>query len=266
MMLAVLTSCRTAVCGEPKNDLPFYEAIMGIIQPLEYSGFPVMVRPQVNLSVDFDRRAWSLQNIHDYDAQGGIILEQGHYGLCAELATYLYEKLKPMLDARFEVKFAMATESGFFSAENSNHIVLLMVDRASHEAYLIDPSFHKYAKIRDLPEYHVLDIQDSLGFIKDKSHDVSFFVDQAIPLYIKDDFLLSFSVIAVDGKFNRDNFLFVVSANRRNKFWGRDILAVGRRRGQLDDFEDKFLLQQLLTADQIKILESKFNDWLQQIR
>ena len=56
---------------------------------------------------------------------------------------------------------------------------------------------------------------------------------------MKDDFLLSFAVIAVDGKFDRDNFFFVVSANRRNKFWGRDILVVGRRNGQFEDFEDK---------------------------
>ena len=75
----------------------------------------------------------------------------------------------------------------------------------------MDPSFHKYGKIKDMPEYHVLDIQDTLGFTKNKSHDVSFFVDQAMPVYDKDDFLLSFAVIAVDGKFDRDNFCFVVS-------------------------------------------------------
>ena len=197
-LIAVLIVCpRTAVC----DSLPYYDAIMNIIRPLEYSGLPVMVKPQVNLSVDFNTRTWTLQNIHEYDAQGAVILEQGRYGLCAELATYLYEKLTPLLGPRFEAKFAMVTESGFFSAENSNHIVLLMVDRATHEVYLIDPSFHKYGKIKDLPEYHVLDVQDTLGFIKDKSHDVSFFIDQAIPLYVKDDFLLSFAVIAVDGKF-----------------------------------------------------------------
>jgi len=91
-------------------------------------------------------------------------------------------------------------------------------------------------------------------------------VDQAIPLYVKDDFLLSFAVIAVDGKFDRDNFRFVVSANRRDKFWGRDILAVGRRNKQFEYFEDKDYLRQLLTADQIKILEDKFNSWLKLIR
>src|SRR5208283_1074347 len=266
LMAAFIGYPHTAVSDSPKNDLPYYDAVMNIIRPLAYSGFPVMVKPEVNLSVDFTTRTWTLQNIHEYDAQGVVILEQGRYGLCAELATYLYEKLKPILSPRFEVKFAMATESGFFSAENSNHIVLLMVDRATHEVYLMDPSFHKYGKIKDMPEYHVLDIQDTLGFIKNKSHDVSFFVDQAMPLYVKDDFLLSFAVIAVDGKFNRDNFCFVVSANRRNKFWGRDILAVGRRNGQFEDFEDKDYLQQLLTADQIKILEDKFNSWLKLIR
>ena len=258
LITAIVGYPHTGICEE----LPFYDAIMKIIQPLEYSGFPVMVKPRVGLKVDFAQRTWILQNIHEYDAQGVVVLEQGRYGLCAELATYVYEKIKPLLNARFEVMFAMATESGFFAADKSNHIVLLMVDRALHEAYLIDPSFHKYARMKDLPEYHVLDIQDSLFFEKDKSPDISFFVDQAIPLYIKEDFLLSFSVISVDGKFDRDNFLFVVSAQRRYKFSGQDILAVGRRNKKIEDFQNNILLQHLLTPDQIKTLEDKFNSWL----
>ena len=262
ILMAVAIIPQTAFC----DTLPFYDVIMKIIQPLEYSGFPVMVKPRVGLKVDFAQRQWTLQNIHEYDAQGVVVLEEGRYGLCAELATYVYEKIKPLLGVRFEVMFAMATESGFFAADKSNHIVLLMVDRALHEAYLIDPSFHKYARMKDLPEYHVLDIQDTLFFEKDKSPDISFSVDDAIPLYIKEDFLLSFSVISVGGKFDKDNFLFVVSAQRRYKFAGQDILAVGRRNKQLEDFQNKILLQHLLTPDEIKALEDKFNSWLKLMR
>lgn len=264
-LTAVCDPLPVAVKASTHNDLPFYNAIMDIIRPLEYSGFPVMVKPQVTLGVDFAQRTWTLKNIHEYDPQGVVILEQGRYGLCAELATYLYEKLKHLLDGRFEVKFAMVTEAGFFSADKSNHIVLLMVNKAAHEGYLIDPSFHKYAKIKDLPEYHVLDIQDALVFAKDKSHDISFNVDQAIPLYVKDDFLLSFSVTTVDGKFDRDNFLFVVSANRRFKFSGLDILVVGRHNKHFEDFEYKDFLEQLLTKQEIKTLDDKLNSWLKLI-
>jgi hypothetical protein len=238
---------------------------MEIMDPLEYSGVPVMVKPQVTLSIDFDKREWTLHAIHEYDSQGRIILEQGRYGLCAELATFLFEKIKPLLDDRYEVKFAMVSEAGFFAAGQSNHIVLLLVDKPGDQIYLLDPSFHKYAKMQDLPEYHVLNIQDTLSFVKDKSHDVSFGVNQAIPLYIKNDFLLSFAVTFVDGRFDRDNFIFVISAVQRNKFAGRDIVVIGRRNKEFEDFEDKALLTQLLTQDEINTLFDKLKTWIERV-
>lgn len=224
-----------------------------------------MVKPQVGLSVDFGHWTWTLHNIHEYDAQGRVILEQGRFGLCAELATFLFEKIKPMLDARYEVKFAMVTEPGFFASDLSNHIVLLLVDKSDKQAYLIDPSFRKYGKMKDLPQYHVLNIQDTLSFVKDQSHDISFGVDQAIPLYIKNDFLLSFAVTSVDGKFDRDNFIFAISANRRNKFVGRDIVVIGRHNKEFEDFEDKAILDQLLTPEEIKVLFDKLKIWIRQV-
>jgi hypothetical protein len=238
---------------------------MKIIAPLEYSGVPVMVKPQVALSVDFDKRTWTLHNIHEYDLQGGVVLEQGRFGLCAELATFLFEKIRPLLDGRYEIKFAQATEADFFPTDGSNHIVLLLVDKSDKEVYLIDPSFHRYAKMKDLAGYHVLNIQDTLSFVKDKSHDVSFGANQAIPLYIKNDFLLSFSVTSVDGKFDRDNFIFVISANRRYKFAGRDIVIIGRHNKEFEDFEDKVFLNQLLTPEEIKTLFDKLKSWIQQV-
>jgi len=244
---------------------PLYDAIMKIMAPLEYSGVPVMVKPQVVLSVDFNNWQWTLRNIHEYDAQGGVILEQGRFGLCAELATFLFEKIKPLLGGRYEVKFAMVAESGYFSAGQSNHIVLLLVDKSDHQVYLMDPSFHKYARMKDLPEYHVLNIQDTLSFVKDRSRDVSFSVNQAIPLYIKNDVLLSFSVTSVDGRYDKNNFIFVISAMRRYKFAGRDIVVIGRRNKEFEDFEDRSMLNMLLTPDEIKILFDKLKDWIKRV-
>lgn len=264
--MVLLVFCPCIGRGETVPQPPFYDTIMKIISPLQYSGVPVMVKPQVVLSVDFDKRQWTLHNIHEYDSQGVIILEQGRFGLCAELATYLFEKIRPLLNGRYEAKFAMATEAGFFSAEQSNHIVLLLVDKMDKQIYLIDPSFHKYARMKDLAEYHIVNIQDTLSFVKDKSHDVSFGVDQAIPLYIKNDFLLSFSVTSVDGKFDRDNFIFVISANRRNKFVGRDIVLLGRRNKEFEDYENKGMLNLLLTPEEIKVLFDKLKSWIEMIK
>lgn len=260
-LLLILTCPCLGLC-EASEIPPFYKTIMKIIGPLEYSGVPVMVKPQVTLSVDFDHGTWTLHNIHEYDSQGRIVLEGGRFGLCAELATFTFEKIKPLLDGRYEVKFAMVTESGFFAAGQSNHIVLLLGDKADKQIYLIDPSFHKYARLKDLPEYQVQDIKDTLSFVKDRSHDISFNADQAIPLYIKNDFLLSFSVTSVDGKFDRGNFIFVISAMRRYKFAGRDIVVIGRRKRRFEDFEDRRMLNDLLTPDEIKILFDKLKSWI----
>ena len=265
LLIALMAICPCAGICDPLPKPPFYDAIMKIMDPLEYSGVPYMVKPQVSLSVDFKQWSWTLHNIHEYDAQGGVVLEQGRFGLCAELATFLFEKIKPLLGGRYEVKFAMVAESGFFSAGQSNHIVLLLVDRSDHQVYLIDPSFHKYARMKDLPEYHVLNIQDTLSFVKDRSRDVSFSVNQAIPLYIKNDVLLSFSVTSVDGRYDRNNFIFVISAMRRYKFAGRDIVVIGRRNKEFEDFEDRSMLNMLLTQDEIKILFDKLKDWIQRV-
>jgi hypothetical protein len=265
ILTALLALCPCPGMGGRLPDPPFYEAIMKIMAPLEYSGVPVMVKPQVALSVDFQRWTWTLHHIHEYDSQGAVVLAQGRYGLCAELATYLFEKIKPMLGRRYEVKFAMVSEAGFFSSDQSNHIVLLLADKSDGQVYLIDPSFHQYARMKDLPEYQLLSTQDTLAFVKDKSPDFSFGVDQAMPLYIKNDFLLSFSVTSVDGKFDRDNFIFVISANRRYKFAGRDIVAIGRRNKEFVDFEDRAMLNQLLTPAEVKTLFDKIKSWIEHL-
>ena len=252
--------------GPAQKDLPYADTIGGLLRALEYSGFPDMTKASVTLGIDFGKRTWTLRNIHEYDAQGNVILGQGRYGLCAELATYLYEKLKPLLSGRYDLKFAMATEAGFFPTYQSNHIILLMFDQVTRDAYLIDPSFHKYGRMEDLSDYQVLGVQDTLAFITDKSSDTSFQVDQAMPLLIRDDLLLSFAVTSVDGKFDKDNFLLAVAANQRHKFAGLDIVLVGRHNGRQEGFESKYLLEHVLKPEEIETLYNKLSDWLKQIR
>jgi hypothetical protein len=254
------------VSGEEEAPLPYSNEITGIINSIEYSGFAVLTKPEITLSIDFNKQSWTLHNIHQYDTQGGIILEQGRYGLCAELSTYLYQKLQPMIDSRrFGIKLAMATESGFFPTAQSNHIVLLMYDKITKNTYLIDPSYHKYGNIKDLNEYQILALQDALTFMKDRSPDVSFLVNQAMPLFIKDDLLLSLSATTVDAKFDKDNFLLVVTANKRNKIAGLNIVVVGKYNGKVESFESSDFLAQVLEPQEIDRLHNKLDTWIQQL-
>ena len=253
-------------CAQTPTKPPLYDEIMNIMQPLEYSGVQSMISPKVNLKVTFNRWAWTLENIHSYDEQGRIVLEEGKYGLCAELATYLFEQLRPLLTPRYIVKFAMVTQADFFSSGQSNHIVLVLLDKADGQLYLIDPSFHKYGLAKNLKEYTILNVQDTLFFVKDRSSDYSFNVDQAVPLYIKGDYLLSFSVTAVDGRFDKDNFIFAITASQRYKFAGVDIVLIGKRKGVFEDYEDINFLQTLLTQQEIRILFTKIKIWIQQMQ
>ncbi len=256
------------VCpGASRSDTlpPYYNEIMKIMGPLQYSGLPAMLKPQVSLSVDFNKHIWTLHNIHEYDSHGGILLAQGRYGLCAELATYLFERIRPLINGRYEVKFGMVTESGFFSDSRSNHIVLILADKTNGQVYLIDPSFHKYGKIKDMTEYKLINVQDSLSFVRDQSHDVFFSVNQAIPLYIKNDILLTFSVTAVDGKFDKDNFIFVISATRRYKFSAKDIVLIGRHKKEFEDYGDRALINQLLSEAEVNALYGKLKTWIEKI-
>ncbi len=156
-------------------------------------------------------------------------------------------------------------ESGFFPTYESNHIVLLMGDRLSKNTYLIDPSFHKYGKIKDLSEYQILGVQEVLSFAKKKSHDVSFRVGEAMPLFIKGDILVSFSVTPVDGKFDKNNFLFLVSVNRRNKIAGLNIVMVGKDNGKIESFEGRDFLEVLLNPQDIDTLHKRLDTWIKQI-
>lgn len=262
LFLMLLTNASIASAVKQATQLPYQQEIQKLLEGMDYSAFETLTRPDVELRLDFDRKTWTLTKVHRYDAQGNILLEQGRFGLCAELATYMYQHLSPKIKEDHEIRFASATENGFFPTYQSNHIVLLMYDKKDQHIYLIDPSFHRYGNIRDFGEYRIFGVQDSLSFMKDRSEDVTYGVDQAIPLFIKNDFLLSFSVSSVDGKFDKDNYLLAVTANLRHKVAGLNILMVGRYNGKIESFETKGILQEFLDPKQLAFLQAKFKQWL----
>jgi len=250
---------------DPIKEPPFYDQIIRIIDSLEYSGFQVLIKPEVTLSIDFEKKTWTLHKVHHYDSKGEILLEQGRYGLCAELATYLYERLGVFLSKQYDVKFAMTTEEGFFPTYQSNHIILLMHDRLTQNMYLMDPSFHKYEDVRHSKGYQIMGVQDALAFVREKSQDVSFRVDEAMPLFIKDEVLASFTVTSADGKFDKNNYLLLVSVSRRNKIEGLNIVMVGKYDNKIESYEGKDYLESLLNRQDIDNLHKKLITWIKQI-
>lgn len=247
------------------SSLPFYEEIMDVVEPLEYSIFPDLVRPDVSLSINFNGKFWTLHNIHQTDAQGQIVLKNDRYGLCGELAAYTHRKIKPILKDQYTIEFLRAAESGFFLRPYSSHIILVISDKKTQERYFLDPSFARYGKEEDFEDYLFFDAVDVFAILQEQKTDVSFLADFGTPVLIKENFLLYFMVESVEGKFDKDNFVLAVTANKRYKYSGRYVYALRKRNGEKQTHTNEWLLHRLLTPDEAKKLLDKITEWFNQV-
>jgi len=190
------------------DKVPYYKEIMGIIRPLDYSIIPsLMLQPDITLSLDFSQRTWTLHKFHQYGPGGDIILDHGRYGLCGELASYTYVRIKPLLGDRFVVKFANVTQSGFFNTPGDTHVVLVMYDKLGSQGYVIDPSFHRYGPIDSYKDYLFSSFAESLNWVDKRKVDVSFSVNQAMPVLVHNNLISYLIVKDCNGKFDKDDFI-----------------------------------------------------------
>jgi len=238
---------------------------MAIIRPLRYSGIPTLTKPQVTLSIDFQNRTWALHNVHTFDDQGKIILENGQYGLCGELASHVYDRVYPIIKDTYQIILANVAESGFFLAPTATHIVLLIYNSTTHEAYLLDPSFQRYGVADDFENYYFINYSDTLGHIAAAYRDVSFPVETGTPLFIHNNFISSFSVGSADEKFDKDNFTLAVKANRRNQYSGRYIFAIRKKDGQIQIFNNEWFNHAALPDEDINKLKKTVGRWFFEI-
>lgn len=250
--------------AQTNEKLPYYAEIMQVLNSVEYSGFPDLLKQETTLSIDFEKREWTLHNIHKFDNQGKIILKDGRYGLCGELAAHTQNKLQPILakEKHFKIKFVRAAESGYFLTPQSSHTAVVLSDTAKGQDYLLDPSFHRYGKIEDFDEYLYFGTFDTLPFLEGKIADVNFPADSATPLLIRHDYMLNFSVESTSGKFDKDNFILGVGANRRYKFSGRYIYALRRVDGVEQMFQNEWLAEEVLTHNEFSALKKKMQEWM----
>jgi hypothetical protein len=243
--------------------LPYYEKIMAILDSLEYSGVADLMKPAVDLQIDFAGKIWTLTNIHEFDPQGNILLNHDRYGLCGELAAYTYQKIDPFLKDRYEILFLKAAESGFFLRPRSTHIVLMMVDRSTRERYFIDPSFRRYGREADFSDYLFSESADLPTHLKSLTKDVPFPADGETPLLIRKNFLLCLGAESVGGKFDKDNFALALTANKRHAYSGRYVFTLRRQDGKSETFKNAGLLNQLLTPEEIRSLCGKITGWFE---
>jgi len=258
---------ENSVPGDIEKGVPYYEEVKKIIEPLRYSGFDSLMLPDVSLSIDFDRKKWTLHNIHHFDKNGKVALTQGKYGVCGELAAYVYDKIRPIFPRQYEIKYVSLSESGYFLHPRASHLGLVISRRTllGSEAYLLDPSFHNYGRANHFDEYAFFDETAELDFVRTQDPDQAFDISSIAPMRIKKDFLIGLVVDETGGKFDRNNFLLAVTATKRFKYAGRYIIAFRRIEGKLEAFENKRLALNIITQDTYDKLKERVQRFYAQI-
>jgi hypothetical protein len=261
----VSTESRTFPDIVTAKNLPYYQKVIDLITPLEYSGLPTFLKPKIRLSIDFDKQVWTLHNLHEYTREGDILLDNRRFGLCGELAASIFKPVRHLFGPDYSIKFAKVSESGFFLAPQSTHIVLLAQHKSSGASYVIDPSFHRYGRQDDLDQYLFFGVEDSLSFVDQKAPDITFEADHAMPLLIRNNFLIHFSVGKAEGKFDRNNFSLSCVATERYKFSGRYLFAIRKINGETQQFENKWLIPEILSPEDCQTIRNALLRFFRQI-
>jgi hypothetical protein len=261
-----IVSNYAALINEEK-DVPYYRQVMAVIQPLSYSGFQALVRPEVSLDIDFANNAYAIHNIHRFDKSGGIILDEGRYGLCGELASYVFRRVRPILPERYKINFVRVAESGFFANPQSTHIVLLVTDTQSVplKRYFIDPSFQRYGSIEGYDNYLFIETLDQLEFEKDQFSDVTFAINDGTPILIKDNYMIDLTIGNVNGKFDKDNFIIALGVQERYKFISHYLFGLIKDNGRVKELENKALAMKVLDINKYEKLKNKLQAWFHKI-
>lgn len=264
ILFFVLMLASSLIHGEELNkDIPHFDAVMEILAPLEYSGMHNIVAKDSQLSVDFNTRTWTLHNIFQYDQEGSDILVEGKGGLCVRLTRYVYKKIKPIFPAdRYEILFEKVKERDYFFSPQATHFLLTILDKESSLKYLIDPSFKRYGRVDDFEEYEFFDRLDPEAFIKvNRSSDKSFGIDSASPLFIRDGYLLVFSVESVDGKVDRNHFILSISAVKRQAQSGEYVLGLKYEDGYIQTYSNDKLMRLILKPDEVTKFKQRLLQW-----
>ncbi|OGW75709.1 MAG: hypothetical protein A2Z72_03300 [Omnitrophica bacterium RBG_13_46_9] len=243
---------------------PYYEKIKKIMEPVRYSGLKDLIDLNTRLTVDFEKKEWTLHNIHHFDKDGKIVLTEGCYGLCGDLAVYMYERVSTLLDNRYSINFVYVSESNFFQAPRGSHVALKVTDKTISlipNIYIIDPTFRKYRKIEYFEDYAFYSELPYLQFYKEKSRNETFLAGTQCPIFIKGDFLLSIGLDYVEERFDENNFVLFLTLTKRHKYFSRPIFALRKRNGIVGVSKNDELALKVLNKQEFELLCEKVSSF-----
>jgi len=236
---------------------PHYKQVKKIMTPLRYSGLKDLLDPDTRLSLDFENNNWTLHNVHHFDKKGKLLLKEGRYGLCGDLAAYMYEQLSPYLDKTYSIKFVRVAESGFFPLPQGSHYVLKITDRSLHvfpREFILDPSFHKYRRMEYFDNYCFLNEKSALKFYEEKNKDQTFAINVQCPILIKRDFIIQMAVTSVDEKFDKKNFAVDLTITKRYAYVSKSIFSIRMKNGIRGTYKNEGLAINVMTRNEFEKL------------
>ncbi len=249
--------------GKTKYSPPYYKEVTRIMRDVHYSGVEMLLRPDVNLILDTEKKTWILRNAYSFNEQGQVLLEKGKYGICGELASYTADRIRPLLGDEYSIKFVRAAYSAYFLGDYASHIVLKIYHKnflRSGEVYVIDPSFKKYGAISDFEDYFFYEESNQPEFIRQKDKNFILPVNHGIPLLIKDGYLVGLAVESVANTFDMNNFSVALTATRKYRYAGRYMFAIRRYYGEEQFQGNEILAKGILREKEYNILKNKVTE------
>lgn len=228
---------------------PHAAEVRRIMNGLYYKGLPMLLRKEVTLKLDFENQGWTLQNLHHFDKEGNLILEGGKFGACGELAAHTYRMIRQIFNSDYTIEFVRAAQAGYFLSPQASHTLLRITPKAAGagdpsgpEAYILDPSFRRYGPVSEFEDYLFFESYRELPFIKYQDPDLAMPVQNATPLMIEKNYLLSFVVEGVRGTFDENNYTVALTLTKKNNYAGRFVFALRRNQGVNELFENRSLV------------------------
>lgn len=247
----------------PGKEIPYENEIRKIMSSVEYSGIDNILGEDIRLSLDLEKKIWTLHNAYHFDSEGNIVLSKGREGLCGSLSRYTYAKIKDIFPSdKYRIMFEKVKERDFFFTPQATHIVLTITDIAEGRKYLIDPSFKRYGAADSFDDYLFVSEENPQNFLEsNRSPDKFFDVDSAAPILIRGDYLLVFSVESVDGKIDKNHFILAITAVKRHATNGDYVLGLKYIDGYLQTYSDEVLMRQLLQPEEVTRFQRRMLQW-----
>lgn len=242
----------------PSSNPPYAAEVNKVINPLLYSGVPMFADKDVYLTLDFDKKIWTLHNMHMFNDKDELILRGDKYGTCGELAAYTATKIRPIFENDYNIVFVRASQSGYFLSPRASHVVLRITKKINNqEIYILDPSFHKYGPMDEFEDYLFFEDNAKLDFVENKMADINQPFNVLIPLIIRKDYLVGFTVENKNSKLYQKYFVLGLTLTKKYNYAGRYLFALRYADGDTEIFENKTLAREILNEQEWSILKQK---------